>query len=227
MAPSPKLPPWIGEDKRLQAWTLAELDKKLVAENAASMVEAACIQKYVESRYARMSASERRKRRLLVRQKEQPWILEFMKETAAERGDIETLRALNPTHASLINPLARGPGRPQKVLGSKKWPDPNDALSPESRLKEALRDVIRIYALWKEHYDGRRNRPSGTLTAQKIAADRWGLSEDDVRKRRISDETRQRVAALNEEFWRRVTAENEERRRRLAAESAKPTDQSS
>jgi hypothetical protein len=132
-----------------------------------------------------------------VRPKELASIKETLEEMAVERGDIETLRALNPNHASFIGPPKRGPGQPKKVLGSKKWPDPwTDALSPENRLKEALRDVDRIYALWKQeqHY-GLRNRPTGTLTAQKIAADRWGLSENDVKKKRISEATRRRLAA--------------------------------
>jgi hypothetical protein len=56
MARPPKLPPWTGNDRRMLEWVLAELDKQLVAENAASMVEMACIQKYIHSREARMSA---------------------------------------------------------------------------------------------------------------------------------------------------------------------------
>jgi len=47
--------------------------------------------------------------------------------------------------------------------------------------------------LWKETFD-RENRPSGTLTAEQVAAEHWGLDEKDVRKGRVHATTRKRLA---------------------------------
>jgi hypothetical protein len=90
-----------------------------------------------------------------------------------------------PGIAPLINLPPHPPHRVAKRV--------RDPLSPECRLEEALADVAQIRAIWKRHYD-HTNRPSGTLTAEEVAAERWGLDEDDVRKRRVSPRTRERLA---------------------------------
>jgi hypothetical protein len=73
---------------------------------------------------------------------------------------------------------------PSSKPGPKKTVD-HDPDSPEERLADALEEVKRIRKILKKHF-GRANRPAGALSVEKMAAERWGLTEDDVRKQRVS-----------------------------------------
>jgi hypothetical protein len=96
----------------------------------------------------------------------------------AEQGNLEPLRKQHPRLARFLNlpRLKRGEHFAKKPS--------TDA--PHWRLKEALFELKRVRDLWKKHYDGKTNRPKGQLTAEEIVAERWGLDEDEVHKRRIS-----------------------------------------
>jgi hypothetical protein len=204
------LPPWIGDDQALQGFTIAELDKAdaafdgQVAEGMANLVhmlamrtpEAAdLLRKLGLSPFPR-SKAESRKRRMTIGRRADAKDRELREQRAAEEGDVETLRQLFPNHAQFIN-LPRKPGRPRRIS--------HDLLSPEDRLREAVHDLGRIRKLWKEKF-GYSNRPTGhhrdrdysagrtSLTAAKIAAERWGLEESDVLKRYVSLKTRKRLA---------------------------------
>lgn len=90
----------------------------------------------------------------------------------AEGGDVEPLRKMFPKHARFINL--------PKLKRGEHFKD-----ATEVWLQRALEDVPRIRDIWREYF-GKTNRPRGELTAEEIAARRWHLSSDEVRKRRIS-----------------------------------------
>lgn len=48
-------------------------------------------------------------------------------------------------------------------------------------LHRAMADARRIPELWRKHY-GRKNRSRGEITAEEIAARRWGINEETLRK---------------------------------------------
>jgi hypothetical protein len=196
-----RLPPWIGGDAALKAWTIAELDKRddafdrQMAENTANFLRVLAMRTPEAANYLRTvglpttprSKAESRKRALTIGRWAAAKWRKMREQRAAEEGDIETLRALHPKHAAFINPIK--PKRKQP-FDDHDW----QGLSPEDRLTEALHDLKRrIPALWKEAF-GYRNRPNGSLTAEEIAAARWGLDEKDVRKRRVHATTRDRLA---------------------------------
>ena len=97
---------------------------------------------------------------------------------AAQRGNVEPLRNLYPQIARFINPpkLRRGEH-------FKKNNQPGSTDDPRLWLACAIEDAAQIRAISQSHY-GRKNRPRGEATAEKIAADRWDLTEDEVRKKR-------------------------------------------
>jgi hypothetical protein len=103
------------------------------------------------------------------------WCLKNLEELAvqaAEERDLEPLRRQFPKHARYINL--------PKLKRGNHFKDPTEVW-----LQRALEDVPRIRSIWKEHY-GKTNRPQGELTAEEIAARRWNLTQDEIRKRRIS-----------------------------------------
>jgi hypothetical protein len=91
---------------------------------------------------------------------------------AAEQGDIRPLRKKYPHLAPFLHlpKLKRGEHfkEPAKI-----W------------LRHAREDVQRIRAIWRKHF-GKVNRPRGELTAEEIAAERWNLTPDEVRRGRLS-----------------------------------------
>jgi hypothetical protein len=206
------LPPWIGDDQALQAFTIAELDKadaafdRQMAEDAANFVhmmamrtpeaEDFLVNKVGLSRFPR-SKTESLKRHLTIGKRAAAEHNELLEQRAIEEGNIEALRRLHPKLAQYINSPKGKRGRPRRIS--------HDLLSPEDRLREAVHDLRRIRDLWKEKL-GHSNRPTGhrgdrdysagrtSLTAAKIAAERWGLDESDVLKRRVSRKTRERLA---------------------------------
>ena len=67
-------------------------------------------------------------------------------------------------------------------------------IDPHLRVNAAIADVRRIRDYRQRHLDRKRNGPiGGGLTAEGIAADRWGLTEAEVRHKRPSRAT---LAAL-------------------------------
>jgi hypothetical protein len=189
------IPPWTGNDERMQAFVNAELDKRdadfdrKMAEDAANLVhmlamrtpEAADFLRKVGLSPFPRSKAERRKRRLTIGKRADADWRKMRDRRAVEEGDIEALRQLHPGLARFLN-LPPRRGRPKKI-GRDPW-------SRQNRLADAILELPRIRALWKAHY-GRSNRPKGAITAEKIAAERWGLTEDDVKKRWASRSRRQ------------------------------------
>jgi hypothetical protein len=178
------LPPWTGDDAALQAWINVELDR-WDYEFHRDLIEAA--NHWLRSLPPR-SEAESRKRHLILGKRESAAHRELMKQRAIEEGDVETLRRLDPELAQFIHaPKNSKPGRRKNTVNH----DPDSA---ERRLKDALEEARRIRIILKKYFDGRSNRPTGALTVERMAAERWGLTEADVRKRHVHVATRKRLA---------------------------------
>jgi hypothetical protein len=183
-----KPPPWTGDDEGMHAFVNAELDELDAADlhNAIPSKPAPWVRRFARWRRERGSAGALRT---------EPEILGgrgWVESLAMDWNDVATLRRLNPQLAQFINLPRPGRGPRKKFI--------RDPLSAECRLEEATADVRSIRTIWKKYYS-RSNRPRGELTAEKIAAARWGLTEDDVNKRRVSRATRQ---ALNGPYVKRM-----------------------
>jgi len=85
----------------------------------------------------------------------------------AEHGNIEPLRNAHPHLASFLH-------LPQRKRGQR-FPKVND------KLMRAVADVSRIRGLWKRHF-GRVKRQRGELSAEEIAAERYKLDVEKVRR---------------------------------------------
>jgi hypothetical protein len=92
----------------------------------------------------------------------------------AEGGNYEPLRKLYPQLARHLNPPKLRSGQRFKPFGSH-W-------DMEMRIVGARSDVYRIRAIWKAAY-GKTNRPKDhDQLALKIAAERWEITANAVRK---------------------------------------------
>jgi hypothetical protein len=188
--PDDKLPPWTGDPERMQAWVNAKLDEiDAVFDREMAVAASLVVKAYA---HPHRSTEETRKRKLTIgkrvlakdREAHEAWALQ-----EAERKNLEPLRKLDPKRARFINlPKLGKPGDHFKKAIN------HDPLAPHRRLEEAVAELPRIRAILKKYYQGHSNRPSGELTAEKIAAERWGLAEADVLKRRVSRETLRRLA---------------------------------
>jgi hypothetical protein len=165
------IPPWTGDDEWMQAFVNAELDK---ADYEFHRDLAAATNSWLRSLPPR-SKAESLKRHLTIGKRAAAKYRELLEQRAIEEGDIEALRQLHPKLVRFLN-LPPQRGRPKKI-GHDPW-------SKQNRLADAIAELPRIRAIWKKNYD-RSNRPSGAITAEKITAERWGLTEDDVKKRRV------------------------------------------
>lgn len=160
-APAPALPPWhptcaADKDSMMRAWVNEHLDDQ----DAAFDIE----QMEIEATQDWGRGTSQEDARYL-------WLLASAKAKAWRDDDVSLLRELHPDHAEFIHPRKRKRGQRRRPRGNwiKRW-----------RLREAIEDVRRIRDIWAQHY-GRRNRPKGAVTAEEIAAERHGLTEDEVR----------------------------------------------
>jgi hypothetical protein len=104
---------------------------------------------------------------------------------AAERGDIKPLRKevekIDSRYGRFVNLPRLRRGRHFK----KKPPPTDDLRTPHGRLQEARHEWLLVPAIWKEHY-GQVRRRVGQLTAVEILAERWGLTDEEIRRNRLS-----------------------------------------
>jgi hypothetical protein len=173
-----KLPPWIGDDDAMRAWINVELDR-WDYEFHRGLIEAAT--RWLRSQPPR-SKAESRKRHLILGKRAAAEHRALMKQRAIDERDIATLRRLNPELAPLIHAPKNNKRGPKKTVN-------HDPDSPERRLKDAREEVKRGRILLKKHF-GRSNRPAGALSVEAMVAERWGLSEVDVRKQHVSRKQR-------------------------------------
>jgi hypothetical protein len=166
-------PPWFARNKRERQQMIAFVNAKL-DEIARQKVIAAGKAAAANLEQNRKAAAE-----LLADRK---WHLDIAI-AAAERGDPEPLRRSlereDPRLRQYTNLPKRKRGQRFKRLRVVKYND------REMRLKQAVRELPRIRAIWKEAY-GKTKRSAGQMTAEEIVADRCNLTPDEVRKRRLS-----------------------------------------
>ncbi len=157
-----QLPPWTGNDAAMQRWLDDKLDELLKEDGAKA-----------------------RSRRKLPRSKEEQQAL-FPEDSdegaiaAAERGDIGPLRRRHPEYARLSIKPKRGVGqrghKDQTRNGLRSC-----STRMNSRLALAVMDVSRIRALWQKHFRLKnRSTHEGEKSAEHFAAERWGLTEDEL-----------------------------------------------
>ena len=89
----------------------------------------------------------------------------------AWRGNMEPLRRLYPD----LKPFLQRPNLDRGEHFEK-------ASDLQLRIEQAREDVRRIREIWKAAYNGKCNRPEGQITAVEIAAKRWGISANALRK---------------------------------------------
>lgn len=163
------LPPWTGDPERMQRWINARLDEQ---DAAFEQQMAAYVNAWLEARMPPGSEEDRRSSRYALLNK--PALREAAALEEAENRNLEPLRKLHPRIARFINLPTLGRGEHFKKTN----------LTRRERLQAAVEEVKRVRAIWEEYYD-RSNSPEGGPTAEQIAAERWGLTEDNIRKRRI------------------------------------------
>ena len=157
-----QLPPWTGDDAAMQRWLDDKLDERLKEDGAKARAR------------RRLPYSAEEKQVLFPEESDEGAI------AAAERGDIEPLRRRHPEYARLSIKPKRGVGRRGHKDRNRKWTEvlqhPHD-----SRLALAVIDVSRIRAIWQKHFRRKnRNKHEGEKSAEHFAAERWGLTEEEV-----------------------------------------------
>lgn len=158
------LPPWVGDDAAMLRWLDDQLDVLL----------------------SEAGAKRRLQRKLPLSIEEQQALFPEQSDEgsigAAERGDIRPLRRRYPQVARFLHLPKRKRGqRYLEADKTKKWNkvlnDPHDA-----RLALAVMDVRHIRTIWQKHFQGKKNRSAhaGEKSAEWFAAERWGLTEDEI-----------------------------------------------
>jgi hypothetical protein len=157
-----KLPPWTGNDAAMQRSLDDKLDELLKEDGAKARAR------------RRLPLSREEKEALFPEDSDEGVI------AAAERGDIGPLRRRLPKFARFLRLPRRERG--QRYLKDKatKWKEvlhhPHD-----SRLALAVIDVSRIRAIWQKHFRRKnRSKYQGEKSAEHFAAERWGVTEDEV-----------------------------------------------
>jgi hypothetical protein len=181
--------PWIARSprdrERMRTLVNDKLDEAIAIEERKVAADIAKVGHLLSERRLDNDEKARRKHRGLAKERKwrEKWALQ-----QAEQGNIEPLQKQYPRLARFINlPKLNKPGE-----HFKKKP-PTAPLAPHCRLEEALFELPLVRAFWKKHY-GKTNRPKGQLTAEEIVAERWGLDEEEVYKRRISRERLKRAS---------------------------------
>ena len=157
-----KLPPWTGNDAAMQRWLDDKLDELLREDGA-------------KARSRRKLPLSREEKQVLFPEDSDEGVI-----AAAERGNIGPLRRRLPKFARFLHLPRRERGERYLKDKATKWKevlnDPHD-----SRLALAVIDVSRIRALWQKHFQLKnRSKHEGEKSAEHFAAERWGVTEDEV-----------------------------------------------
>jgi len=163
VGPAQKLPPWTGNQRKqecMERWINAKLDE--LNEEDLERLER-------ELAHANRNAPEWSTIKAGIEEIKLVKALE-----KAARKDLGPLRELYPRLARYINL----PKLEKKGAHFKKDPE-----QLSISLINAVEDVDRIKAIWKQHY-GKQNRPRGQLSALEIAAERHGVELGDIERER-------------------------------------------
>jgi hypothetical protein len=182
--------PWIARNsrdrERMRTLVNAKLDEAIAIEERKVAADIAKAGHLLSERLGRLNDDEKARRKDRGLAKTREWQEELALQQA-EQGNLEPLRKQYPRLARFINlPTLSKPGEHFKKK-------PHTHRAPHCRLEEALFELPRVRAFWKEHY-GKTNRPKGQLTAEEIVAERWDLDAEEVYRRRISRERLKRAS---------------------------------
>jgi len=144
----PTPPPWNASDQEMPDWSLACLDEM---EAAIADVDMSLPP---DQRFKPFDMCQ------LMEPGSEAWAI-----AEAKRGNMDPLRKLYPQLAEFLCPPRLKRGQHFKPV---QW-DKN------ARIRMARFDAYRIKVIWKGIY-GRCHRSKGLITAEKIAAERWGIS---------------------------------------------------
>jgi len=169
-------PAWIAQG---QAWVNAKLDKQEDAFHRKMANDAKSLLRLLDERSCRLDDHERERRKAAGLVKTQEWLEELAIRQADEQGNIEPLRKQvqkqNPRLARFIKLPRRGRG--------KRFEKPPHPAS--DRLDQAVAELRDARSFLQAFYK-KTGRPRGRLTAEQILAERWDLTENEIRDRRIS-----------------------------------------
>jgi hypothetical protein len=170
-------PAWIAQGR---AWVNAKLDKQEDAFHRKMANDAKFLLRLLDERSCRLDDDERERRKAAGLVKTRKWLKELAIRQADEQGNIEPLRKQmqkqDPDVARFID-LPRGRGRGKRF---EKPPHP-----ASDRLDQAVAELRDARSFLQAFYK-KTGRPRGQLTAEQILAERWDLTESEIRKRRIS-----------------------------------------
>lgn len=147
-------PQWHARSEQMSAWVNQELDR--------------IPPEYLEDFRSLTDEDVARAYDLLNTWKEET--LHDETEAAEKNGDIEPLRRKLPHLAKFLQLPKQLPGVRRTRL---------EKLRRDTAVMGAINDAKRIRALWKLHYN-KKNRRVGDVTAEEIAAARWGIDVEDV-----------------------------------------------
>jgi hypothetical protein len=178
-------PAWIAEG---QAWVNAKLDERIDAFNRKLANDAIALAAHTGDTKASKRLSPLSFGGFIA--KELKWQLELALRQAMQ-GNIEPLRREmqkeDPRLAQFINlPRLKGRGR-----HFEKPPHP-----ARDRLENALEE-LRDARFFLQSFYKKTGRPRGQLTAKQILAERWDLTENEIRKRCISHSRLKREQSTN------------------------------
>jgi hypothetical protein len=165
-------PAWIVQ---VQAWVNATLDEEDARFHQNLANKAKTYIHGLNERLSRLDDDEKARRQDRGLVKTQEWLEELALQQAEQRN-IEPLRKQYPRLARFINLPRLGRGE-----HFEKPPHP-----AYDRLEQAVAELRRVRYLLNLFYENKTGHPRGRLTAEQILAERWDLTENEIRKRRIS-----------------------------------------
>jgi hypothetical protein len=190
MTRSDDRPAWIAE---VQAWVNATLDEEDARFHQNLANNAKTYAHVLDERLSRLDDDEKARRKERGLAKTQEWKLELALRQAMQ-GNIEPLQRemqkQDPRLARFIN-LPRLDGRGKHF---EKPPHP-----ARDRLEDAVAELPRVRYLLKLFHEKKPGYPRRRLTAKQILAERWDLTENEIRKRCISHARLKRERASSDE----------------------------
>lgn len=173
-------PPWLAHDERqrkwMKDWSNVKLDEALDSFDKENATLAKLLTEIGPKALRDLAQKQ------LARLRTKDFAIE-----QARLGNIEPLKKLHPEYAPFFAP-------PKRKRGGERRKKTASLFMAQSRLEEAVAEKKRLHAIWMKNY-GKKNRPVGQLTAEEIVAERWGLTESEVCKQRLSHKRLSRLAS--------------------------------
>jgi hypothetical protein len=169
-------PAWIAQ---VQAWVNATLDEEDARFHQNLANKAKTYIHDLNERLSRLDDDEKARRKKRGLAKTQEWLKELALRQAMQ-GNIEPLRGQmqrqDPRLVRFINLPRLGQG---EHFEKKPYP-------AYDRLEQAVAELPRVRYLLNWFHKNKTGYPRGQLTAGQILAERWDLTENEIRRRCIS-----------------------------------------